>query len=98
MRNGLPHKYWPNRLRVDGTDVELSFSWGEKQHLSWSADGERVLLVPALVDWDCFAAQLAIDADARATERIDLQKLGRIDTIWGSEKAAWLRILEVQRG
>jgi hypothetical protein len=98
MRNGLLHNYWPNTLRIDGTDVVLSFSWQEKQHLSWSEEGELVLFVPALVEglheaWDRFSVQLASDVDVRAAARKDLEKLGRIDTVKGDQKAAWLRIL-----
>jgi hypothetical protein len=103
MRNGLLHNYWPNTLRIDGTDVVLSFSWRKRQHLSWSEEGELVLLVLALVEglreaWDRFAAQLACDAYARAVARKDLQKLGRVDTIKGDHKAAWLRILAGRLG
>lgn len=102
MRHGLLHNYWPNRLRVDETYVNLSFSWREKQHLSRSDDGELVLLVPALVAglrkvWDGFAEQLMTDAQTRATARKDLEKLGRVDTVQRNEKAAWLRILAERR-
>jgi hypothetical protein len=102
MRNGLLHNYWPNTLHIDDTEIGLSFSWREKEHLSWSEDGDLVLLIPALVEglllaWDRFAIQLDVDSDARERARKDLERLARRDTIKGSEKAAWLRILESVR-
>jgi hypothetical protein len=103
MRNGLLHNYWPNTLRIDETDLALSFSWRDREHLSWSEEGELVLLVPGLVGglrgvWDQFAVQLASDVEARAVARKDLEKLGRIDTIKGDQRAAWVRILAERPG
>ena len=102
MRNGLLHNYSPNSLRIDGTEVNLAFSWREQEHLSWSDDGELVLLVPALVDglrdvWARFAAQLEHDSVARSGARKDLEKLGRIDNVRGREKTSWVRILRRRR-
>jgi hypothetical protein len=103
MRNGLMHNYWPNTLRIDDTDIYLSFSWREKEHLSWSDGGELVLLVPALVDgladaWAQFARQLEHDHAAQSAAKKDLEKLGRIDTVKDErEKAAWLHILSGRR-
>jgi hypothetical protein len=99
MRNGLLHNYWPNTLRVDDTHIYLSFSWREKDHLSWSEDGELVLLVPALVEglreaWARFATQLEHDQATQAAAKKDLEKLGRVETVKDErEKVVWRHIL-----